>query len=496
MYSLNLFRSLFSESSLVSGSKYLDIISKAAVAVIFLFLIIFQSQAQEGRINLWLEGSAGYTTSGTVPFWLRSNAWGNVPPSGFSSGLTAIIIREYSDRGGANWGGGLEARLNAGREITGHLIQGYAKMKVVNIELKAGRFTELTGLCDSSLSSGSFSISGNAPGIPGIQLGIPEYLILPFLGELFAFKGNFSHGWLGKTATNLDGITSMQETWFHKKSLYGRIGKPDWRFKLYGGFNHQVFWGNESRIFGKDYTLSNLETYYHVITGKNYSTLTIEPSRIGNHLGSFDLGAEFEFRDFRMLLYRQNFYDFIALKYLANISDGLNGISLVSKSGKQNILHLNRLVIEFMYSKNQGVRYSRRDPAYYNENYYNNYIYSDGWSYKGYGLGSPLITPKIHVREGLSDEEYDYFHNNRVAAIHLGVEGEIGRVVFTIKSTYSRNYGTYFSAFDEETGQFSGLLRLNRMLAEKTGIGLMSAVDRGGLLNNSYGLLLSLYHSF
>lgn len=491
MFLLNLFR-FFSATFYDSGY-----VRKGVVFFVFPLLIMIRTEAQEGRIVSRVEGFVGYTTSGTVPFWLRSNQSGNVPVSGFSSGLNGSLFRQYKNEGIVDWGGGLEVRLDLGRDVRARLVQGFARLKVSKIEIKAGRFTELTGLCDTVLSSGSFSISGNAPGIPGIQLGFPEYLSLPFLDGLFSFKWNYAHGWPGRIATHLDGSTGVETTWFHKKSLYARIGKPHWLFKLYGGFNHQVFWGNEKWIFGSGYTLTNLQTYYYVISGKNYVTQTIEPSRIGNHLGSVDLGMEFEFRDFRMLIYRQNFYDFIALKYLANISDGLNGISLVNKSRNGTYLNLNRLVIEFMYSKDQGRSYSRRDPNYFNENYYNNYIYSDGWSYKGYGLGNPLMTPKMYLREGLSDEDYDFFHNNRVAAFHLGLESTLGRLLITLKSTYSRNFGTYFSGFDEAKDQFSGFLEINRGFDNNsTGIGFRSALDKGGLLNDSYGILLFLYHTF
>lgn len=487
MYELNLFRSI---------TSFFALSIRIIAATGFLLLTILRSQAQDGRFVGSLEGTAGYVKPAAVPFWFRSNTWGNIPASGLSSGLKGGLFREYGNNEIFNWGGGIETGLNMGRDGSFNLIQGYAKLKIAQFQIKAGRFSEISGLCDTVLSTGSFAISGNAPGIPSVQLGIPEYINFPLLNGLVALKGSYSHGWLGKTATHLSGSTGVETTWFHQKALYIRIGRPGWLLKLYGGFNHQVFWGNERWIFGSDYTLTNLETYFYVISGKDYVTQTIEPSRIGNHLGSVDLGAEFEFRDFRMLIYRQNFYDFIALKYLANISDGLNGISIINKSRKHSFFRLNRLVAEFMYSKDQGSSYSRRDPSYYNENYYNNYIYSDGWSYKGYNLGNPLFTSKMNLKEGLSDEDYDYFHNNRVAALHLGVEGTIGRMVITFKSTYSRNFGTYFTSFDAVSDQFSGFLEFNREFKNNTGIGFRSALDIGDLLQKSYGMLLFLHQSF
>jgi len=42
------------------------------------------------------------------------------------------------------------------------LIEGYGKLRISVFEIRAGRTKEIIGLCDTSLSSGSFSISGNA----------------------------------------------------------------------------------------------------------------------------------------------------------------------------------------------------------------------------------------------------------------------------------------------------------------------------------------------
>ena len=122
------------------------------------------------------------------------------------------------------------------------------------------------------------------------------------------------------------------KSYLHQKSLYGRFGKPSWRLKLYGGFNHQVVWGNEQDYYNDDYTLSPIETYFYVITGKKYSNGIIQDERQGNHLGSIDIGFEYEFDKVKLLLYRQNFYEAGALAHLANIQDGLNGISLENQT--------------------------------------------------------------------------------------------------------------------------------------------------------------------
>ena len=475
----------------------MEIFNRFNLLWLFLIMQFPCLTAQTRNVIFNVETSGGYVTNGNIPFWLRSNRNGSVPLDNFSVGLTSSLYKNYKRNAGKfDWGGGLEARINAGKEINTRLIEGYGKIRFSHFEIKVGRSIEIVGLCDSSLSSGSFSISGNAPGIPKIQIGISDFATLPVFGELIAFKFNYSHGWLGETSIRLDQDKGKKETWFYQKSLYLRFGKPDSRVKIYSGFNHQVFWGNEKHIFGKDWTLSAFQTYLYILTGKEYSTDIIEPSSIGNHLGSLDMGIEYKFETVKLYLYRQHFYDYIALANLANLRDGLNGIVLENKANTGRLFKFRKFLVEFLFSKDQGEGFSTSDPTYYIENYYNNYIYTNGWSYKNYGLGSPFLTPNNVIRKGLSNQKYDHFVNNRVIAFHLGVEGSIARWEYLVKASISKNYGSYLTYFSSPLNQFSAYLEGSRDLRNGMSFGFITAFDKGKLYYNSSGLLLKVSKSF
>jgi len=377
-------------------------------------------------------------------------------------------------------------------------------------ELRAGRSKKITGLCDTILSCGSFSISGNNLGIPEIEVSIPEFWTLPMLGELFAFKGNFSHGWIGDVSMRKRGMyadTVHLSTYLHQLSLYGRFGMPSWKLTLYGGFNHEVFWGNEQDYYNDDFTLSPFATYLYVITGKRFSNGSIQSERIGNHLGSVDIGFEYEFDKLKLFMYRQNFYDAGALAHLANIQDGLNGISLHNKQINDKSTSWSSLLFEFLYTKNQaGEPWSPPTSSPY-EPYYNHVQYINGWSYQGIGLGTPFITTRNDARQSLPYHPYHYFVNNRVLAFHVGFEGFYKNLNYRIKGSWSKNYGTYATTDEEQTtdipnpgshgifgehSQVSTYLEVNRPLRNGFNIGLISAIDRGTLLNNSFGLFLTI----
>ncbi len=487
------------------------------LTVLILLLAGSAVAGQDGNYSINLQALGGYTTPGVVPFWLRSNQFGSVPVDGASFSFIGAARKDYDLSGNRlfDWGASFEGRANLGQSSDLRLIEGYAKVRLSIFELRAGRSKKITGLCDTTLTSGSWAVSGNAPGIPEVELAVRDFWTLPWLGNLFAFKGNFSHGWFGDVTIQryVHGgyDTLVLPTYLHQKSLYGRFGKPSWRLKLYGGFNHQVVWGSEQEFYLEDYTLKPAETFFYVVTGKKYSGGYIQEERQGNHLGSIDLGLEYRFDKVKLLLYRQNLYETGALARLANIQDGLNGLSIenLNYNGKPPIWH--KILLEFLYTKNQAGRPWSPEYGSNYEPYYNHGQYIAGWSYKGIGLGTPFVTTRAHLREGLATSPEEFFVNNRVMAIHFGIDGTIKNLEYMVKASFSENYGTYWTTDEaQSTGipdpgvyglfgeqrQFSGYLKLNRVFENNIGVGLIAAVDKGSLLNNSAGLFLRVSYRF
>lgn len=505
---------------------------KSLLSILIVFFGIEFLFAQNSRIKFEIEAQSVGITNASVPFWMRSNKFGSIPLSGFSGAFIGGAHKNYiSDtllnKKLVDWGFGFEGRGNVGKGTNLLLLEAYAKVKVGIFELKAGRSRDVMGLNgDSSLSSGNFSISGNALGIPKIDISIPDFYTIPIFDGLFAFKGNFAHGWLGRALIldRINGLPGSNEsytvynrnpkTYLHQKSLYARIGKANWKLKLYGGFNHQVFWGNEQTSYGPNFELSSIKTFLYVATGKAYGVKAIPKSKIGNHLGSIDFGGEYEFDRLKLMVYRQNFYDVGALSKLANIADGLTGVTIENKKHNtgNNRVYWKKILVELFYSKNQaGYPWSTPTKSG-DEDYYNNFYYMGGWSYNGAGLGNPLITAIHDARSGQAYTATDYFLNNRVIAIHGGLSGTIDKWNFTTKLSYSWNYGTFgTSIYGSSTGeirnpqttnlftpvdQFSGYLAAMRPIKNNYSIGFATAVDNGQLLDNSLGMCIKIKKNF
>jgi hypothetical protein len=413
---------------------------------------------------------------------------------------TRLDSLRFSNRQ-VDWGWGAEAVINAGHTVKLLIPEAYVKVKFgQRLEVWAGRRRETIGLVDSTLSSGSYAWSGNTLPMVKIQVAIPDYL--PRNG-LFGFKGFYAHGWFEEDRF-------IKNILLHQKALYGRFGKPHWRLKLYGGFNHQVMWsGNTERLPGsviKNNQLPNhFSDYVDVILGstlgdrKDVDTSRISSfdreNRIGNHLGTVDLGFEYLASRFSLFAYRQNIYEDGSLFYLTNIQDGLNGLRIRNRRPVDpNKIQLQNVLLEYLYTQSQGgALFLENASQRGRDNYFNHSQYQDGWSRFGLTMGTPFITPSGDSRGDLP--QYSFSNNNRVAVIHVGLSGQAYNVLrFQLKASYSENLGTYQMPFDKPVRQFSSVVSLSAPLKIGSGVTASAAVatDVGDLFTNSLGFYVGI----
>ncbi|GAB3693359.1 capsule assembly Wzi family protein [Spirosoma flavus] len=485
----------------------MPIILRISYSLILCILCLTATSAQTTSKKIKYEVEAGtyLSSTSTNPFWIRSNQFGEIPLESQGFTLRAQVKKEYEPylspkkgKGKFSYGYGARAVLNAGRINQVLLSELYGKVRYGAVELSAGRRRKIIGLVDSTLSSGSYIWSGNALPMPSVEISIPNYTPI-FKNGLVAVKGNYLHGWFGRN-------DSLDNSYLHQKSLYIRLGKPSWRFKIYGGFNHQVQWGgtllynrfdNGVKItrYGTDW-----ETYQYVVTGKSLyelDTLVVQNgaasaeggNRVGNHLGSLDLGLEYETENSRWLFYRQSFYEAGALFYLNNVADGLNGISFVRKNAQFGIL---RVVFEYLQTSSQGgpVASGRTTISQLRgaEDYFNNGRYIDGWVYKGQTIGTPYIMP-LRYTSGLPqnlDRNPNRIVNNRVEVYTLGIMSRIGNVDLLTRFTSSQNFGNYYYpafSISQKSFQQQFIIPLNKYTFT-----VNLAYDSEGVLQENYGL--------
>ena len=476
----------------------------------FILSDISYAQQVPSTMHAELEVGAYVSNTTTNPFWIRSNQYGEVPleSNGFSA--RAQVKKEYAplfykkgEKNKFSYGYGIRGVFNSG--ITNQLIlsEAYAKIRYGAVEISGGRRRQISGLVDSTLSSGAYLVSGNSLPIPKVEISIPNFTPITKNG-LIAVKGNYAYGWFGTG-------DSVQNYYLHQNSIYVRIGKPSWRFKLYGGVNHQVQWGGSLLYPRVDRGVqitqfgSDLKSYWYAVSGKSLytlDTLIVKNNSVtsdggggvGNHLATVDVAIEYESYDSKWLLYRQSINEAVGLLTLNNITDGLNGLSFTRKNATNGIV---KVVLEYLQTSDQGgpIAGNRTKNAQVKgrEDYYNDGRYIDGWVYKGQTIGTPFLMP-LRYNTGLPqnlDPNPNRIVNNRVNAIILGVLSRIDRVELLSRVSYSENLGNYNLDYPINTNQLSVQQRIIVPIGKLTITGVFAYDSKGVLQENIGGSLFA-----
>ncbi|MER0440591.1 capsule assembly Wzi family protein [Emticicia sp. W12TSBA100-4] len=435
-----------------------------------------------------LEAGTYLSTAGVTPFWLRSNQYGIVPI--FSPILTfrGSVQKNYDSTKNDNkklkkfgYGYGFWGIVNVGKQSSVLLPEAYLKIRYEAFEFYGGRRREIMGLVDTALTSGSYIWSGNALPIPKVQISIPNY---KQLGKSSIFvKIGISHGWFGNQGY-------VKNYYLHQKWLYGRIGQDNSKFKFYAGFNHQVQWGgvtqNIDPLYSKNGKLAPypLYSYQFVLIPFLQKLIKLDIDKltsydsglaIGNHLGSADIGFEFEKNGMKLLLYKQQPYDFARSLYtLNNIEDGLYGLSI---NLKKNYIVKN-VLIEYLYTVSQGLyRFGKYKASNYveNDNYFSHGQYIS-YDYNSLIMGTPFI---------LLNERGIY--NNRVKAFSFYLNGTlVKKFSYLFGGTFSSNLGIY--GINISKNQFLGKINTNYSLKKNAFLLSQVTFDIGTLYSKNLGL--------
>jgi len=452
---------------------------------------VLYSDSTFNFIELMAFGGSGKRT----PFWLQSNQFGTIPRSS-----PAVVLRSGFER---YWKFGSQQnrnknvwRFGMGFEVAGDVSeksnvifpQLQASLRYKNWELFAGRKKQYIGLADSTLGTGSYAWSGNAMPIPKIQIGTIGFINVPFTNGWLSFNGFYSDGFFENNRPITSGLK------LHQKALYVKIGNDNSRLKLLAGLNHQVQWGGKSPYYTKDGKLPDgFRNYLDAVTAKAYPVSDgLTPfdynNRIGNHLGTIDLGIQYIGHEYSWFLYRQNIYEDGSLFRFENIEDGLNGLSIKKRNSYGAYFEVKALVFEFLFTKNQGGSIWDLATILGRDNYFNHGQVRDGWSYFDRTIGTPFITPTSDTKWKWPNLADSFTSNNRVSVFHIGLSGTVFQEVeWSSKFSYSSNIGTYDEPFIKTPKQFSGIFSLQKRVSILGGIQsrFSFAIDQGQLYRNT-----------
>jgi Capsule assembly protein Wzi len=459
------------------------------------------------KYNYSVELGGFYSTNNRIPFWLKNNQFGAFPATG-NTVMFRQALESKADTSKRFFKSNYCADivLVVGNQAQILIPELYYKADLGKFSIMLGRKKQIHGLVDSTLSSGSITWSGNSLPIPEVQISIPKYQRLFF--DRLAIKGHYTHGWFGDQA-------SVKNFYLHQKSLYGRIGKPNAKLKLYGGILHNAQWGGKPKYgipdtdprYVKESFAANWYVYRNIVlpvanTGDDstsgYSAYDYE-NRFGNHIGQLDMGGEWSFKTSKLLFYKQIIFETgQTFSSLTNIDDGLYGLSFTNfKTGSK----INKAVLEVLQTTNQGIYRAGllRTIGFYgkhfgrNQNYYFNHgQYLDGWSYNGLSLGTPFMIPDGQIRIEKNNPTNQFFsNNNRIKAIYLGLNTQLNSINVESKFSYSRNYGSPrvdIGVADQLSVSFKAQVPAPKLYGFiNVGIG----IEQGDLIQDNYGVFLS-----
>jgi hypothetical protein len=426
-----------------------------------------------------------------VPFWLHANQNGAAPEKGSYFLGAASFHRVYNHNNPRffQWSGGAEVVGYANKKSNAFFTDLFIAGKAGPVELSIGQRKEFMGLGDSLLTMGSIAMSSNYRPYPKIQISTPRFVNLIPGNDLISFKFSYGDGILGSASVNYGNVTSVPNVYLHQKSIYIKLGKRAHHLNLFAGFNHQAMWGGEQRIFTGG--LKPSKAYEYVVFGKPWAS-----SRVGNHFGTLDVAAEWKGKSWDIFLYRQTIYEDGSLKNLSSVSDGLSGLRFKRKKrpATDHAFRFNTILFEFLYTKNQGgAVFDYLNGIFGKDNYFNHYVYNQGWSYRGKALGTPMIPSQNTTRENLFITKSLFTADNMVIAYHLGVEASWKKLNFLFKGSYSQNFGTYDYPIRPKINQTSLLFRVETPLLGRNNdlFGLSLAADFGELYHQNKAVMIS-----
>ena len=501
---------------MTNNNKHMKKTMIVLLALCAAFGSAWAQEQQDTKFRYFAESNLIVGGGDYAPFWFISNRQGTVSslPQDFS--LRLAFFKDFGKQNeqpaflhGYRWDyafgldliGAFNGKINS-------LHQAYVKVKYGPFGAALGNFEVVYGNQDFALSSGGFGWSGNARPLPRFDIGIPEFTAIPFTKGYVELKGVFSNGYMAdkdyvlrQTEPNID--PSERPNWggftydclYHHKNVYLRFGGKSF-INWTVGVEHYVMWaGKNSGGIKLPVTLKEYLNVVGAFMPSDEAGLIPheQDNRYGEHSGQVNNRLDVKVsKNYTISGYWQYFIDDASFRKLRNISDGLWGL-LIRSNQKQAVTGV---LLEFLKTTNQSHR-DKKDAVMPHEAslYYNNTLYTSGWTYFGQTIGTPLISSQFYNKDHSLR-----LNNNRVKACHFGIDGYItGNISYRSLLTYSKyQYGSWSNPDPNNTkDNFSFLAEVAIQIKKWEGLQLTTSVggDFGDVYGNNFGVMIGVRKS-
>lgn len=458
-----------------------------SLVLIVLINIFFESiiLAQSDSVHYQIDMSGIASTGANSPFWLQNNQYGKVSFDPNSLSLFAKIHKEKSySKKLFDYNFVTSAYINIAGKTSAVLHELYLGGRFWVFNASVGMREESFGNQDETLSGGGLLFSKNAQPMPKIFIGIEDFIPFFFKNRLIEIKGGISHGWFTDQIYTKDLL-------LHHKYAGIRIGGNKSPVHVQYSLDHVAQWGGNIPGIGAQPSGFNDFINVFLARGGSSSAIIYDQMNVGgNHIISQGIKLELKIKNFEVNTYWQNIADDkpIVIMYDAvNIADGLWGVSI--HNNKFPIIQ--KILFEYLNTTDQNGPFHDRDGIVYGgtDNYFNNYLYQNGWTHYGRTIGTPFITSPVYNK----NKEINIL-NNRVQALHIGMQGTQSGYAYKLLGSFAHNYGTY-STYPNETynNSINLLFEIKRNFEElwNMNVGLSVASDFGKMYSNNTGFVFT-----
>ena len=455
--------------------------------ILLLGTILLQAQGQSDTLrytlNTRFNGSSGSHSS----FLSTANQYDRFSFSPNAVTLWGTLHKTIEANKTYDYGFGLELDDNYSkgekRFFPGEF---YVQGKVHFLNIYAGSKHQVYGNQDEDLSSGGMLWSQNSRPVPKIAIESNGYIPVPYTKGYMELKGGLSHGCFYN-----DG--GIQNLLLHHKYAYIRLG-GSFPINISYGLQHVVQWGGKSSKYGTMPVTWN--NYYRIFMGKSGNStanLSDQINTLGNHIISQNLGLDIKTKPILISMYWQNISEDLPVKLMSkspNIEDGLWGMSARIPRFKP----FSHFVLEYLSTTDQNGPWHDLDGIIYGgqDNYYNNGLIPNGWSYRGMTIANPWITSPKYNENGATS-----IVNNTVRLYYFSGEGIFKSLNYRITLAYSKNWGHTKPLYESYDKQFSWQLEMSTparfMKNTKLNFGLSG--DQGTMYGNNTTLFLGVTYS-
>lgn len=385
------------------------------------------------------------------------------------------------------------------------LQQLYGEVKYRGVFLSVGMKEHGSALLNNRLSSGDLVESGNARPIPEVRVGFIDFQNIPFTRGWVQIQGEISYGkFMDKTwnQNHYNYYTNHinRGALYSYKRCYFRT-KPSERFSATFGMQVGAMFGGTTDFYSRG-ELVRTESFSRGV--KQFFKMFIPTDGgveyyTGSTLGSWEVLLRYRLRNgWELKGYMQKPYEDGSGIGFLNGFDGLWGLELdINRRGP-----VKAAVIEYVDFHNQsgpthwdpddvpGTTITSRAEG--GDDYYNNHEYN---SYQNYGMaiGTPfMVSPLYNLNGNLT------FLYNRLRGFNAAVEGDISRAVsYRLMGSYRRSWGNGFIPLIQPKSATSVMGEIIWDVTKIKGLSVKGqiAFDRGELLGNNFGALLSLTYS-